>query len=47
MNEVDIQKKIIEKSGEIAKLLYRQKDCELRPDKTKGFKVLKVEKKEV
>lgn len=47
MTETEIQKKIIEKSGEIAKLIHRQKDIELRPDQSKGVKVLKVEKKEV
>ena len=47
MSEYEIQQKIIERSAEIARILAKDTDCEIRRDRTKGIKVLKVDKKEV
>jgi len=47
MNEEKIKSKIIERAGDIAKILARDRDCELRRDQVKVVKILKVEKKEV
>lgn len=47
MTESEIQNKIIERSAEIAKMLLKDKDCEIRKDRTKGIKVISVDKREV
>lgn len=47
MTETEIKAKIIERAAEIAKVLSKNKDCEIRKDRTKGIKVIRVEKKEV
>lgn len=47
MTETEIKAKIIERAAEIAKLLVKGKDCEIRKDRAKGIKVLKVEKREI
>ena len=47
MTEIEIQKKIVERSEEIAKMLLKDKDCEIRKDRTKGIKIIIVDKREV
>lgn len=47
MSEKEIQKKIIENSEKIARIIASDTDIELRRDRNKGIKVLKVEKKEI
>ena len=47
MTETEIKNKIIERSKEIARILARDRDCEIRKDRTKGIKVISVDKREV
>lgn len=47
MTESEIQKKIIERSADIARLIAKDTDCELRRDRNKGVKILRVKKDEV
>jgi len=47
MTETEIKNKIIERSKEIARILAKDRDCEIRKDRTKGIKVISVDKREV
>ena len=47
MTESEIQKKIVERSGEIAHILAKNRDCELRRDQAKIVKIIEVDKTEV
>lgn len=47
MSEAEIEKKIHEHAPEIAKLIAKDTDCELRRDHKKGVKILKCNKKEI
>lgn len=47
MTESEIKAKIIERAAEIAKVLSKNKDCEIRKDRVKGIKVIKVDKREI
>lgn len=47
MTESEIREKIIERSADIAKLIAKGKDCEIRKDRVKGIKVIKVDKREI
>lgn len=47
MTEKELQQRIITRSAEIAKIIAKNRDCEIRPDAIKGIKVIRVNKKEV
>lgn len=46
MTETEIKAKIIERAAEIAKVLVKGNDCEIRKDRLKGIKVIVVSKRE-
>lgn len=47
ITETEIKDKIVERSKEIARILAKDKDCEIRKDRTKGIKIISVDKREV
>ena len=47
MTEREIQSKIIERSAAIAKVIAKDNDCEIRRDRKKGVKIIRVRKDEV
>lgn len=47
MNERQIKLEIIERARQIAKILMKGHDVEIRRDKPSGIKVLKIKKEEV
>lgn len=47
MTETEIKAKIIERAADIAKVLSKNKDCEIRKDRTNGIKIIRVEKREI
>lgn len=47
LTESEIKAKIVERAADIAKVLSKDKDCEIRKDRQKGIKVIKVDKREI
>lgn len=47
MTESEIREKIIERSADIAKLIAKGKDCEIRKDRVNGIKVISVKKEAI
>ncbi len=47
ITEMEIKDQIVKRSEEIARILAKDKDCEIRKDRTKGIKVISVDKREV
>ena len=47
MTEPEIQQKIIESSADMAKIIVKDHNCEIRKDRKDGIKILDVVRKQV